>query len=454
MNKFAVILAAGKGTRMKSDKDKVLHPLLGKPMISHVIDNLEGLNLTKKVVVISDGREDIKSLLKNEVDFVVQHERLGTGHAVKMTRELLEKEIGTTLVICGDTPLIKSETIAKLFEIHQSNQADITILSTTVKEPYGYGRIVRNDNNEVVKIVEEKDATIEEKLITEINTGTYCFNNQLLFQSLLELKNDNAQNEYYLTDVVKVVSAHGGKICAYITFDEEETLGINDRVALEKANRILKCRVNEKLMQNGVTIIDRNNTYISVDTVIGKDTTIYPGTICMGKNIIGNNCDIGPNTQLENITIGNNVNVCQSVITDCTIGNNTKVGPFAHFRNQSVIGDNVRIGNFVEVKNTKIDKYSKAAHLSYIGDAEIGKNVNVGCGSITVNYDGKNKYQTIIKDNVFVGCNSNLIAPVTIAENAYIAAGSTINRDVPSDSLAIARSKQENKVGYAKKYRK
>ncbi len=454
MQNYAIVLAAGKGKRMKSSLYKVLHPILGKPMISHVISNLNQTLIDRKIVVIADDAHEIKSLLKDEVEYVIQKERLGTGHAVRMAEVLLENEEGSTLVICGDTPLITKETIKKLFEHHNTKKADVTVLTTIKDDPTGYGRIVRDENDEILKIVEHDDANSSERKIKEINTGTYCFNNKMLFKALKEVNNCNEQNEYYLTDVLEIIKDHNGKACAYITQDVEETLGINDRVRLEQANQILKRRINENLMRNGVTIIDKENTYISPDTTIGQDTIIYPGTICLGKNEIGSHSIIGPHTQLENTKIGNHVKIKQSVLTDSEVGDHTTVGPFAHFRNHSIIGSHVRIGNFVEIKNTTFSNHSNAAHLAYIGDAIIGKKVNMGCGSITVNYDGKDKHQTVIKDNVFVGCNSNLIAPVTVGENAYIAAGSTINRNVPKDALAIARNKQENKEGYAKKYRK
>lgn len=454
MNNYAIILAAGKGMRMKSSKYKILHSVLGKPMISHVIDNLKNIDFKRKIVVISEGADEVINLLKDDVEFAYQYEQLGTGHAVKMVEDKLSGLEGNTLVICGDTPLITSETIEKLFIIQKEKNADITILTTKIDNPYGYGRIVRDEKGVVVKIVEEKDANEVEKLITEINTGTYCFNNKKLFHALTFLKNDNKQKEYYLTDVIKIIKEMNGSVYAFETEDQEEVIGINDRRALEKANQILKRRVNNKLMVSGVTIIDSENTYISVDTNIGQDTVIYPGTIIMGKNKIGSNCHIGPNTELENVKVADNVEIRHSVITDSIIGKNTSVGPFAHFRNKTIIGENVRIGNFVEIKNSEVKDNSKAAHLTYIGDAELGKNVNMGCGTITVNYDGKNKHKTIIKDNVFVGCNSNLIAPIVVEENSYIAAGSTINKNVPQETLAIARAKQENKIGYAKKYQK
>jgi bifunctional UDP-N-acetylglucosamine pyrophosphorylase / glucosamine-1-phosphate N-acetyltransferase len=449
----AIILAAGKGTRMKSSLYKVLHEVLGKPMVKHVVDNLDQANIIKKVVVVGHGAEEVKKVLGDQTEFVLQAEQLGTGHAVMMAEPVLKDIEGTTIVICGDTPLITSETINNLLKEHHDTQADATVLTTIVNDSTGYGRIVRNNDSTLLKIVEHKDANESEREIKEINTGTYCFNNKKLFAALKQITNKNSQNEYYLTDVIEILNQANNKVCAFISNDSNETIGINDRVALEKANQILKSRINEELMRQGVTIIDSNNTYISTDTKIGPDTIIYPGTVILGSNKIGSNCTIGPNTELSGVTIGDGTTVKHSVITDCIIGNNTTVGPFAHFRNQAVIGDNVRIGNFVEIKKSTFGNNSNAAHLTYIGDAEVGNNVNMGCGSITVNYDGKKKHKTIIKDNAFIGCNTNLIAPVTIHEDALIAAGSTITKDVPQDSLAIARCNQINKDGYAKKFK-
>ncbi|NLG81083.1 MAG: bifunctional UDP-N-acetylglucosamine diphosphorylase/glucosamine-1-phosphate N-acetyltransferase GlmU [Bacilli bacterium] len=454
VNNYAIILAAGKGTRMKSHLYKVLHPVLGKPMISHVVDTLNKVDVKRKIVVVAKDAFAVKELLQDQVEFVVQEEQLGTGHAVRMAEPLLEKETGNTIVLYGDTPLITSETINSILNHHIQNHADITMLTTHLDNPTGYGRIVRDNQGEILRIVEEKDASPEEKQITEVNTGTYCFDNRKLFQALKQLKNNNNQKEYYLTDVIEIIKNAGGKVTSYQTLDSEETFGINDRIALEQATQILKRRVNKELMKNGVTIIDAENTYISVDTIINPDTVIYPGTVMFGKNVIGENCVIGPNTQLENVTVGSNVKIISSLITDSVIGDNTTVGPFAHLRNHTVTGANCRIGNFVEMKNTVFGDNSKASHLSYLGDATVGTNVNMGCGTITVNYDGKKKHKTVIKDNAFVGCNSNLVAPITVGEGAYVAAGSTITADVPDDALAIARSYQVNKPEYAKKYRK
>ena len=454
MKMNAVILAAGKGTRMKSEKNKVIHEVLGKPMIKHVVDNLTKANIERKIIIVGEGAEAVRSVFNEEMEFVFQEEQLGTGHAVLMARDLLKDSEGITVVICGDTPLITPNTIENLINYHVSKNSDATILSANHEEPTGYGRIVRDLNQSILKIVEQKDASVEELSIKEINTGTYCFNNRLLFEALDKITNNNAQNEYYITDVIEIIKNNKGTVEAYLSDHLEETIGINTRLQLAEANEVLKKRINQQLMIDGVTIVDPNNTYISIDTEIGQDTIIYPGCIIYGKNKIGNNCLIGPHSHLQNTEIGNHVLILQSVLSDCKVGDETKVGPFAHFRNNTVIGEQVRIGNFVEIKNSTMGNNSNAAHLSYIGDAQIGNNVNMGCGSITVNYDGQKKSKTLIGNNVFVGCNSNLIAPINIDDNSYVAAGSTLTKDVPKDTLAIAREKQVNKEGYAKKYKK
>lgn len=448
----SIILAAGQGTRMHSTIAKVLHPVLGKPMINHVLDHLELANIERKVVVIGHGAEQVKATIgdRNDVEFVVQTEQLGTGHAVMVAKELLKDEAGETIVICGDTPLITPQTINRLYEYHREKSAAATVLTTDLDNPFSYGRIVRGKDGELLKIVEEKDASDEERTIREINTGTYCFDNRLLFEALDSITNQNEQGEYYLTDVIEILRDNGHVVAAYKTEDHEETLGINDRVTLAKANKIMQRRVNEQFMRFGVTIIDPESTFISTDTVIGKDTTIHPGTIIMGQNVIGQGCNVGPYSELTNVVLKDNVTVRHSVVSDSVVGSHTTIGPFAQLRNQARIGEKVRIGNFVEIKNTVLGDESKTSHLSYLGDSEVGKRVNIGCGTITVNYNGVEKFKTTVEDDAFIGCNSNLIAPVTIGKGSTVGAGSTITEDVPEESLAIARSRQVNKVDYFK----
>ena len=450
-NTYAVVLAAGQGTRMKSDLYKVLHPVCGKPMVEHVVDHIRGIGADKIVTIVGHGAEMVEETLGIHCAYALQEEQLGTAHAVQQAEKELAGLEGVTLVVCGDTPLIKSETMQALIKHHVQTNAKATILTAHADDPTGYGRIIRDVEGNVLRNIEHKDATPEEQKVTEINTGTYCFDNRALFDTLKKVKNDNAQGEYYLPDVIGILKEENELISAYVTDDFSETIGINDRVILAEAEKVMRHRIAERHMRNGVTIIDPSNSYISADAEIGRDTVIQPGTMIEGKTIIGEKCVIGPNSQIVNSVIGNHTTVHSSVVLDSTLGSSTTVGPFAHIRPDSNLSDNVKIGNFVEVKKSKLGEGSKVSHLSYIGDAEVGTDVNIGCGTITVNYDGKNKYKTTVGNDAFIGCNSNLVAPVTVGNGAYVAAGSTITKDVPENSLAIGRARQENKEGYVTK---
>lgn len=448
---YAVILAAGKGTRMKSKLYKVLHPVCGKPMVQHVLDAVTGIDCREIFVVVGHGAETVEQRLGPTYTFVKQEEQLGTGHAVMVAKNKLVGKSGQTLILCGDTPLVTKETLQALVDAHEQNRSAVTLLTTEVDDPTGYGRIIRDDNNQVLRIVEQKDATDEEQLVKEINTGIYCFDNQSLLQALDELKNDNAQGEYYLTDCIEVLVDQGQKITAYTSADAEETMGVNDRLALAEAEKAMRRRINEAHMRQGVTLIDPEHTYIESDVRIGQDTLIHPGTILRSGTEIGEDCVLGPNTEIVQSKIGDRCTIEQAKVIDSTVGQETKVGPYAYIRPGSAIGEACKIGDFVEVKNAVIKDRTKIPHLSYVGDADIGSGVNMGCGSITVNYDGENKHRTVVEDGSFIGCNVNLVAPVTVGEGSYVAAGSTITDSVPAESLAIARQRQTNKEQYVHK---
>lgn len=449
-NRYAVILAAGQGTRMKSKLYKVLHPVCGKPMVSHVVDEVRSLGLEETVVIIGHGAEKVREQLGDAVTYALQEEQLGTGHAVLQAESFLSGKEGTTIVLCGDTPLITAETMTALLRHHEAEKAKTTVLTATAHDPTGYGRVLRNEAGLVERIVEHKDATDAEKQVKEINTGTYCFDNAALFTALKSVNNNNAQGEYYLPDVIEILQKQGEKIAAFHTDDFSETLGVNDRVALAEAEQIMRDRINVHWMRNGVTMIDPKQTYISKDAVIGQDTVLYPGTVITGRTVIGEGCTIGPATEIESSRILDHTVIKQSVIEESEIGSEVNIGPYAHIRPKTLIKNEVKIGNFVEIKKSIIGEGSKASHLSYIGDAEVGTDVNIGCGSITVNYDGKNKFLTKIGDGAFIGCNSNLVAPVTVGKHGYVAAGSTITDDVPEEALSLARARQVNKEGYVR----
>ncbi len=448
---MSIVLAAGAGTRMKSKLPKVLHKVGGLSMVEHVIDVVEEIDSKKNIVVVGHGAETVKEEIKHrKVEFVLQEKQLGTGHAV-MQAERFIPDKGTVIVLYGDTPLIKTESIEAFIENHIKKDLAASILTTKIDNPTGYGRILRDNSGEVVGIVEEKDANEEEKRINEINSGIYCFKAEYLKNALSKLDNNNNQGEYYLTDIIGILKNEGKRIGSYILEDHTEIMGVNSRVQLAEAEKIMQERILINLMNNGVTIIDPNNTYVHKNVKIMRDTIIYPGTYLAGDTEIGEDCIIGPNTRIENSIIKNNVEIRNSTILESSVDDDTKIGPYAYLRPNSNIGKKVKIGDFVEVKNSTIGDNSKASHLSYIGDGVVGENVNIGCGVVFVNYDGSKKHKTIVEDNAFVGCNVNLVAPVTVKENSYVAAGSTITKEVPEESLAVARSKQRNIEGWVKK---
>lgn len=445
----AIILAAGAGTRMKSKLPKVLHKVCGQTMLGHVIDVASNSNAKECIAVIGHGADKVKESLSPEVKTVLQEEQLGTGHAVMMAYDHIEE--GTVLVLYGDGPLITEDTLNSLMDYHREGDYKATVLTTDLPNPKGYGRIIRDVHGQLDKIVEEKDTTEEEKSIMEINSGIYCFDGKLLKDALPKLKNDNAQKEYYLTDVLSIIRDMGFKVGVYKADEYEDIMAVNSREQLTEVEAIMRKRIAKKHMINGVTIINPEHTYIEKTVIIGADTIIYPGVSLTGNTVIGEDCIIGQNSRIENTTIGNGVEVQSSTIIESKIDDYTTIGPYAYLRPNSNIGKHVKIGDFVEIKNTTIGDNSKASHLAYIGDADVGKNVNIGCGVVFVNYDGKNKHRSIVEDNAFVGSNANLVAPVIVRENGYVACGSTITKEVPKGSLAVARGRQENKEGWAER---
>lgn len=448
---LAVILAAGKGTRMKSTLPKVLHRIGGKPMVQHVLDAATSAGATRSVVVVGFGGEQVETTLGNQTEYVVQAEQLGTGHAVMQARALLEDFAGTVMVLYGDTPLLRGDTLKKFFTEHEASKASATVLTACVADPTGYGRVIRDQKGQVLKIVEQKDANSEERAVNEINTGIYCFERVALLDALSKINCNNLQGEYYLTDVIGILVAAGASVQAVQVADYEETLGINSRVQLSDAEKILRRRKLVELMDNGVTIMDVDSTFIDEEVSIGPDTVIYPFTWIEGKTRIGVGCEIGPNSRIQDSTIGDESTLHFIYAHECQIGNHVTVGPYVHLRPNTVLADGVKVGNFVEVKNSQVGMGSKIPHLSYIGDTDMGSGVNIGSGTITVNYDGKKKHRTTLEDGVFIGCNTNLVAPVTVGKGAYVAAGSTITKNVPAEALGVARARQNNIDGWVTK---
>lgn len=439
-----VILAAGKGTRMKSALPKVLHEVGGKPMVQHVLDAAKKAGAKRNVVVVGFGSELVQSAVGAQAEVVVQAEQLGTGHAVLQAEDLLANEHGTVMVLCGDTPLLTGGLVKKLYDAHKAAGAKATVLTAVMPDATGYGRIIRTAEGTVAKIVEHKDATEDERKVNEVNSGIYCFEKDDLFTALHEVGCDNAQGEYYLPDVLSILREKGEKIWAVAADDYEETLGVNSRVQLAGAEKILRRRKNIELMDNGVTIMDPDSTFIDAGVEIGRDTVIYPFTWLEGTTKVGEKCVLGPQSRFTDTVIGDDVTAHFTYAHECEIGDGVTMGPYVHLRPNTKISAKVKIGNFVEVKNSNIGEGSKLPHLQYIGDCDMGSGVNMGCGTITVNYDGKKKYRTTIGDNVFIGCNSNLVAPVKVCDNAYVGAGSTITKEVPEDQLAVARARQVN----------
>ncbi len=447
-----VILAAGKGTRMKSARPKVLHDLAGRPLIDHVLRTVGGLDVAETVLVIGHGAEEVRAALaaNTRVRFVVQSPQLGTGHALLQTESVLAGKTGTVLLLYADVPLLEATTLSRLLECHRTARAAATVLTAELADPYGYGRIVRDGAGRLLRIVEERDASGEDRAIREVNSGIYALELAPLFESLHRLATDNAQGEYYLTDLVAMYRQRGLPLATLCVSDPGELRGVNSRVDLAELAGVVRMRKRRAVMLAGVTLEDPATTFIDDDVSIGSDTVISPGVVLTGHTVIGSRCRIHPGSRISDSSLADDVTVLdQSVIVRSSIAARASVGPFAHLRPNSEVGEDARIGNFVELKKTRLGARSKANHLAYLGDATIGEDVNIGAGTITCNFDGEKKHRTVIEDGVFVGSDSQLIAPVTIGKGAYVAAGSSVTEDVPPDALAVARAPQTNKPGWA-----
>jgi len=450
----AIVLAAGKGTRMKSDLVKVMHPLGERPMISWPVQVARGVGASRIALVVGHQAERVQKYFAADkaVVFAEQSEQLGTGHAVACARDSLAGFDGTVLILCGDVPLIRGETLESMLESHGKRGATVSVLTTHLENPFGYGRVVKREGGRITRIVEEKDASDEERDITEINSGIYCVEADFLFRAVGRLKNDNAQGEYYLTDIIAEAAAENLLCFAHACDDANEVMGVNDRVQLSVAAAELRRRINRELMLSGVTMIDPAATYVEAGVTVGRDTLIYPNVHISGETTIGCGCLLEPGSIIRDCRIGNGVTVkAGSVLAESVVGDDAAIGPMAHLRPGSQLGAHVKIGNFVETKKIVMGDGSKASHLTYLGDAEIGSEVNIGCGTITCNYDGVRKHKTVIGDNVFVGSDVQFVAPVNVGSGSLIAAGTTVTRDVPPDSLAIARTPQVNKEGWVKR---
>lgn len=444
MSVVAVVLAAGKGTRMKSRLVKVLHPLCGRPMVQHVVNNLRLAGIERIIVVVGFQADKVREELGDSVEYAVQEEQLGTGHAVMQTRHLLENHTGPILITYGDAPLYRSETFAGLIKAHAAAGAGATLLSVILSNPTGYGRIIRDEKGRFLAVVEERDATRQQAAIREVNSGTYVFESSLLFAALDNLRPENAQQEYYLTDVPALMRQAGEKIHIFSDADPVETLGINNRLQLARAEKILRDRIREKWMLAGVTMIDPASVFIDAEVELEPDVVLYPSVFLEGRTRVGRGAVIGPFTRLVDVEVGENTVITQSTVWKSELEANCTIGPYTYIRPGCHLEEGVKIGDFTEVKNSRVGAYSKIPHLSYVGDSHVGRKVNVGAGTITCNYDGQKKHQTIIGDEAFIGSNSNLVAPVEVGPCAYVAAGSTITKKVPAGALGVARCRQTN----------
>lgn len=456
-NLNVVILAAGKGKRMMSSTPKVLHNIIDKPMIYYVLKEAGKLNPENIYVITGHEHDILKGYLADNFPDVIpvfQEHQLGTGHAVSLLKEYVNENWESVLVLTGDCPLIKSETLKKLVASRQAGNYAGLLVTALLENPFGYGRIIKNQLGEIIRIVEEADATLKEKLIREINPSVYCFDVRALFDNISSLDSNNYPKEYYLTDIIEKFTYKNLKTSTLMIDDSSEVLGINDRIQLSVVEKLMRKRINEKFMSAGVTITDPDSTFIGIDVEIENDAAIEPFSFIWGKTIIRKGCVIGPFAQISDCEIGSGTMINSAVIKNAKIGKNNNIGPYSYIRPGTVTNENVKVGGFCEVKKSIVGSNSKIPHLSYIGDSEIGENVNIGASSVTCNYDGFRKNRTIIGDNVFIGSDTMLVPPVRIGKGAIVAAGSVITEDVPDNAMAVARGKQINMPDGATKYRK
>ncbi|MDB5098563.1 MAG: UDP-N-acetylglucosamine diphosphorylase/glucosamine-phosphate N-acetyltransferase [Cyanobacteria bacterium RYN_339] len=449
----AIVMAAGKGTRMKSDLPKVLHPIAGEPLLGHVLLRVEGIGAQKTYVIVGHGGDKVREMLPGTSQAVEQKEQLGTGHAVDQVSPHLEGFQGTVVILSGDVPLLSDATLAALLKAHMDTKATLSLLTAHMHDPGSLGRVLRGPNGKVTGIVEFKDATADQRAIREINVGTYVCSWPHLSAALKNLTPNNAQGEYYLTDAIAAIAGGGHTVASHTSNDPWEGAGVNTRAELAALQTEYNRRTAAHWMAEGVTFTGPESTVVGPRVTLGRDCVVEQGAIILGRTSIGDRCIIGAYSQLRDMSVGDDVEILHSYLVDSSIGDGAHVGPYAHLRAHAAVGKNTRIGNFVEIKNSTLGDGTKAAHLAYLGDATIGKKVNIGCGVITVNYDGMRKCRTTVEDGAFVGSNSNLIAPVTVHADGYVAAGSTITEDVPAGALAVGRGRQANKEGWVAKRR-
>lgn len=447
-----IVLAAGKGSRLKSDIPKIYHRIFEKELLSHISDLFDRSKYNVYFVISSEYVDFLKKIIGEDVNYILDDQQMGTGNSVKLAINSipLDDQSSKTIILNGDCPLFTIESIEQAVNFSELTYSDLTLITAMPKNTFGYGRVVKK-YDEILKIVEEKDANSKEKLIGEVNTGTYVIDSEKLSKNIEKISNNNSQNEFYLTDIIEIFISQHFKCNTYPLGDETEMYNINDRKQLSQVAKIMQQRQIEKHLQQGVTIYDVNSTYIGPDVELERDVIIYPNNYISGNTKIGKGVVLMPNNTIINSTIEEKTTVTNSVIDDSFVGKNSTVGPFAHIRAKANLAGENRVGNFVEIKASSLDVGAKSAHLSYLGDAQIGKRVNIGCGTITVNYDGKNKSKTIIGDDSFIGCNANLIAPVTIGKNNIVAAGTTLTDSTKDDSFVIGRSRQVEKEDYANK---